>query len=485
MTRVTRLIAGLGLGLMGAACGGEEVVVFAPETIEKVSGDGQSAPAGGVLPVPLSVMVRTADGSPAPRAAVRWTMTAGAGATLSDTSTLSDGTGQSQVTLRLGPAAGSYGVQAQLALRTDRVVQFMATGLAPPVLSSVSPSTFAGGDTIVVTATGLDTTVLLEVSGAPARRLSVIGSTTLNAVVPVCLAPGPVTLVARVRTAVSNGLSATYISTAEPIQLSVGDYAAVDPARVAGCALLPPVSGGVLGDTAEYLIAPQHVNGVTGDSASYRLRGDTATVTFAPEARAPRTTFALAFHDALRAAEAGFARATRPPFAAEAPGAAQAPAIDVGDRRQFRVCSKFGCNPEQDFAQVTAEAKYVGQRAALYLDLAAPPGFSATDYETLGALFDDQLYDVGTRAFGAESDVDQNGRILILFTPVVNALTPKAECSQSFVTGFFFGIDIDPAFANDNRSNHGEVFYAIVPDSAQTVTCRFTVSAVRRLVPVT
>jgi len=469
--------------MVGAGCGGDEVVVFLPESLEKVAGaDAQSALAGGFLPVPLAVTVRTADGSLAPRGMVRWTFITGTGGVLSDSTTMADGAGQAQITVRLGAAPGAYGVRAQLVVKPVRAVEFTATALAPPTLASISPAQFGGGDSIVVTGTGLDTSATLVVSGVPARLLGVTGGSTLTALAPVCLAPGPVSVGVRIGAAVSNQLPATYQSQAEPIQLAIGDYAAVEPARVAGCALFPPAGS----DTAEYLIAPQQVSGAAGDSVSYRLRGDSAALPVFGRPAVRERPFSLAFHDALRAAEADFAGRPRSALAAAPSDAATAAEIGVGDRRTFRVCSKFDCNTLEDFSLVDAEARYVGKRAALYQDLTAPAGgFATTDFETLGALFDEQLYDVATRAFGAESDVDLNGRVLILFTPVVNRLTPAAECSQAFVTGFFFGIDIDPAFANDDRSNHGEVFYAIVPDSAQTLTCRFTVAQVRRLVPVT
>ena len=95
------------------------------------------------------------------------------------------------------------------------------------------------------------------------------------------------------------------------------------------------------------------------------------------------------------------------------------------------------------------------------------------------------VYGVATRAFGSESDVDQNGRVMILFTPIVNGMTETAQCSQSYVTGFFFPLDIDPTAGSDNRSNQAEVFYAMVPDPQGTVTCDHSVERVTRIVPVT
>ncbi|OGU06348.1 MAG: hypothetical protein A2W29_10685 [Gemmatimonadetes bacterium RBG_16_66_8] len=471
------------MGLLAAACGGPDVVVFVPESLERVAAsDGQTAPGGGFLRAPLAVMVRTGDGAAAPRGQVRWMVTAGTGAVLSDSQTVADGTGRAEVAVRLGTAPGAYTIRAQLKQKPDRFVDFAATAVAPPTVSGVSPTGFRGGDTIAVTGTGFDTTTVVEVAGLPTRVVGARSTTAINAVAPVCLAPGTVSVRARSGAAISNEVSATYTALAEPLRFAVGDYVAVDPSQVAGCVVLPPGAG----DTAEYLVAPQGVSGVSGDSVSYRFKGDTAALASSHGAIERRLPFGLAFHDALRQAEAGFARLPRPPFSLGPSLAPTATELAIGDQRSFRVCNMLKCNKPEEFSSVEARVKFVGERAAIYQDDAAPAsGFTAADFEALGAVFDKQLYDVATQAFGAESDVDQNGRVLILFTPVVNKLTPKDQCSESFVTGFFFSIDIDQAFANDERSNKGEVFYAIVPDPGQSLTCQFSVSSVRRLTQVT
>jgi hypothetical protein len=152
----------------------------------------------------------------------------------------------------------------------------------------------------------------------------------------------------------------------------------------------------------------------------------------------------------------------------------------------FRVCDKVTCSQETDFAPVTALVKYVGDHALIYQDEEAPVGgLNEQDFQELGVLFDRELYEVATNAFGSESDLDRNGRVMILFTPVVNGLTEKSQCSQSYVTGFFFPLDIDPTADDDNRSNQAEVFYAIVPDPDGTVSCDHSIERVTRIVPVT
>ena len=69
--------------------------------------------------------------------------------------------------------------------------------------------------------------------------------------------------------------------------------------------------------------------------------------------------------------------------------------------------------------------------------------------------------------FGAPCDIDDNGKIAILFTRAVNELTPAN--SPSFVGGFFFPRDLFPAHAAPTfdvcaTSNEGEMFYMLVPD---------------------
>jgi hypothetical protein len=468
----------------GSACGGgTDPLPTADDLVVVASTDGQVAPAGAPLPVALAVLARTADGDTVPRAAIRWQVVSGAGAVLSDTLTLTDGHGRGEVGLTLGPAAGEYRVQATPVDAPSAAVTLTATATAPPVLSAVTPSSFTGGDTLVLTGSALSAAAEVEVSGAPARLLT--GSaTSLTVIAPPCLAPGAVQVRARVAGAVSNALAATFTSSLGTLDLTVGEYAAINPAQLAGCATFPAATGA---DTVEYLVAPQSATGVPGASASYRLAGDSVVVVV--QAAAPQGTpvsYATRFHDGLRRQEADAALLPRSPLAAELRAPVEAPTVEVGDRRSFQVCNTIPCTTADDFATVTAEAQYVGRHAAIFLDQMAPAGgFTAADMQAMGVLFDDDLYGVATDAFGSESDVDANGVTIILFTPEVNRLTPESECGTSIITGYFFGIDIDPAFQNDSRSNKGEVFYAIAPDPNGTVTCALSTDLVRRLVPVT
>jgi hypothetical protein len=129
----------------------------------------------------------------------------------------------------------------------------------------------------------------------------------------------------------------------------------------------------------------------------------------------------------------------------------------------------------------------VGQRLAIFVDESAPAnGLNDFDLDTLIAVFDDRLYAADTAAFGRESDINNDGVVIVLMTTIVNRLVTTQSCTdEGFVVGFFVGADIDPLFANDSRVNHAEVFYSIVPDPTGALSCVHSRAQVKRIVPIT
>ncbi|HYR31118.1 MAG TPA: hypothetical protein VEO93_04300 [Gemmatimonadales bacterium] len=268
---------------------------------------------------------------------------------------------------------------------------------------------------------------------------------------------------------------------------ALGSDTMLDPASDSGCVVFANNPSGI--DSAIYLVVPQSATGVPGITASFSLHGDTVRPALAA-AGAPYTpalTLAQRFHDFLRQSEqrrwfgsapAGPGRAAVAPFPA-APDT-------VGQQRGFSVCSTLTCSV---FTRITATAKAVQSTLVIYVDNAAPAGgLSTADLDTLAQTFDSRLYAVDTSAFGRESDVDGNGKVIVLMTPLVNKLVTKTQCNDpggGFVAGFFFGADIDPVFATDSRFNHAEVFYSLVADPDSVLSCAHAVSEVKHVVPVT
>jgi hypothetical protein len=471
------------------ACGGGDDLPK-PASLDKTgSGDGQQATAGNRLSLPFSVIAKASDGTEVPRAEVRWVVSQGDGAVFSDSLTVTDGTGVAHAYLTLGPTTGTYAATASLVQRPAAEVSFTAQAVAAPELTAISPTTFSTGDEIVLVGAHLSDSVIVEVAGKVARVQQVsAGGGDLTAIIPRCLMPGTVAVTARVGIASSAAVTGTYVASSEPLRLGLGEYISVEPVELHGCARFEDAVGENGPEEREYLMAAHSVTSVLGRTLTFRLKGDTAATPIPlPQPTSTQRTVAERFHDFLRLQEEKLGKLPRDPLHMEDLDLELVEAgVEIGDQRAFRVCDKVTCSAIEDFAEVRADVKYVGKHAVIYEDLETPEGgFTAQDFSEMGALFDSDLYEVATVAFGVESDIDRNGAVLILLTPVVNGLTEEVECSESFITGFFFPIDVDPKYASDQRSNQAEIFYSMVADPGGTVTCEHSVDRVKRLVPIT
>src|ERR1035437_9171704 len=235
--------------------------------------------------------------------------------------------------------------------------------------------------------------------------------------------------------------------------LEVGQFASVgDPTNVVNWQINTSVASG----SAAAASRPLHL---TGDNPIRRefetmLRGIERTI--APRARAEAI--------AARRSPVRLSAAIAPPPA-------------LGTRRDFKVVAALDGS---SFTSATARLVYAGDHVLLYVDTIGQ-GFSDAQYQSLGALFDRDLYAIDIRAFGSESDVDQNGRVIALFTPKINALVSTSNCAfAGYVTGFFYGTDL---LVSDPNSNKGEIFFSYVPDSAGTYSCPHTAASVLQVVP--
>ena len=158
------------------------------------------------------------------------------------------------------------------------------------------------------------------------------------------------------------------------------------------------------------------------------------------------------------------------------------PAPAVGSIRSFRVVSSFTTTA---YKSVGGKLAYAGDNILIYIDTLAPAnGFTGTQLNDFGKLFDQTLYPIDTTAFGSPVDLDGNGRVVMLMSPVVNGDSPAAQCAtQGFVAGFINTEDFNGP--SDPNSNQGEVFYTIVPDPSGTASCAHTVADLGADVPAT
>jgi hypothetical protein len=378
-----------------------------------------------------------------------------------------------------------------IALSAATPIFSAAAGGPNPPFQSVAVANGGGG-----TLSGLSASVTYTPGQPTGWLTAMMTGTTVPSVV--YLAPAPGSLSAGTYTAavgVASGVASNSpqavnvtftVAPCTPLPpLAPGGYSAIDPVFTLGCLGLPPNGSGT--DSAEYLLVPQATTDVPDLSQAFWLRGG-AAASVAPLVSAAHqpapASLAVQFHNHLRELERTRAYSTISGMrVAPRQGArAAAPMDTVGNRRTFKVLSSLS------FLQLTnvgAIARSVGDHIVLYVDSMAPPGgLSPGDFDKMRWDFDTLLYAVDTAAFGRESDIDSNGRVIVLMTNVVNRLVTGQQCQTSgYVAGFFFGADIDPQFAA--QFNGGEVFYSIVADPNGTLSCGHFNSAVNRIIPVT
>lgn len=104
-------------------------------------GDGQTAPAGSLLPQEISVLVTAEGGTPVPEVAVSWSVIEGGGA-VSPASSTTNSSGVASTAFTLGPTEGVQRAQAEVSGLAGSPVVFTATATVdapppPPALPTV------------------------------------------------------------------------------------------------------------------------------------------------------------------------------------------------------------------------------------------------------------------------------------------------------------------------------------------------------------
>lgn len=327
------------------------------------------------------------------------------------------------------------------------------------------------------------------------RRLSAI--LTLPIVVGACHDSGPTTPpklatcspAARVQfERLASANMAAAVGTLVPLQ---GATASAD--ELSSCLEL-------LGDGGTYLVVPQFPTASGPFNTSYALGSQSGTTVASGRLAAsgqpvptagPRLSLQSRFDAMLRRRDHGIAMQRRPsshlPLNANIVSAQTTTAPDTGSMRTFEVLS----NPDTvtQFDTVTARLEYKGTNIFIYVDTASPSGgFTSAQLQAFGNWFDEVLYDIDVNAFGPPSDIDNNGHIDVLLSPVINSLTDRTTCKTlGYIAGFFFGADLVPTEAQSEGvpSNAGEVFYAIVPDPNGIFSCAHTVDDLESTTPAT
>jgi hypothetical protein len=157
-------------------------------------------------------------------------------------------------------------------------------------------------------------------------------------------------------------------------------------------------------------------------------------------------------------------------------GSPQAPA----QTRQFYVLNtadpaQSTLNPS-NYVRVTAMLRYDGDRCLIYndVDTLATGNLTQADYNSFGWQFDNQIFPTDSLYFGNSSDIDGNGKVIILISGIINGL-PETDPDwikyrNYFIGGFFSPIDL---FAPGQygvpagTTNQAEIFYVLAADNGE------------------
>lgn len=404
-----------------------------------------------------------------------------------------------------GIAPGNVYIRAATDGRVDSV-NLRVRSLVTPSITGTSSVTLVPGGTGAVSGTNFGATVAdneILVNGVPAA-VNTATSTAVTFTVPAkgllpCTATGPaqVALIANGDTAVAS----MFLRVATDRSLAVGESLLLTADADLVCNEFAGTGG-------KYLITAFNYAKDAGIRTSFRLTGSGAGSVAASNAIAgaglpgpPRAivrddpaTRHLMAHAAFMRQDRDLARQLGSPRLAQrtrrnaaARGASLSQAAiappAVGDQKSYRM--RRTINSASTYDEVSFRVVYSGTKMVILEDNASPrAGQMDAEYVKMGEEFDRVMYDqllVLGDPLVVDSALDNNGRMLALFTPRVNNYVLNGRTNQ--ILGFVTLCDFfprAPLTLPDNTvipacpsSNEGEAFYAIVPDPAAGWTVAF------------
>ena len=427
---VSLLMAGLVAGSAGlmTACGGSEPTgtnTNSPSNLTIVSGNGQVGLLGTALAAPLVVKVTSSAGAPLAGISVQFAVSSGT-ATVTPGTASTDATGQAKTTVTLGSSAGNISIVASVA-GSSLSQQFLVTaGTTAQTLacSSSAPQTPAAG------------AVLPGVSGTG-----------------ICLGA-----------AAGGSDYAVVVFNGNPNQAILGQ---VNVASHGATALSTPDVAPLADVFATPQRGPSLGAGVSDAQEQFDLR-----------LRRVAQTQLAALVPAARAATRSGARRNVIPSS-------------LTLNQIITLNANGGGHDSACVTPINVGARVAAITSGTYIlaDTANPPGgFSDADYASFATTFDTLISPLDVQNFGSPTDIDHNGKIVILFTKEVNRLTPRG--SNGVVGGFFYDRDLFPTTTQNGlagcpTSNFAEMFYVLVPDPNAVFSDKRSASDVLSLTPAT
>lgn len=410
---------------------------------------------GSSLNEPLQVFAsQVPGGSPARNVSVTWRVTQGALA-LVTTESSTDSYGIASAWTGQAPA-GVHRVTASSPRVIGRAPVLEVRVVERPRIDAISPALAEPGAVVTIRGENFGTAadlVAVYFDGVRGNVVSVT-PTELRVEVPRCVPERAASVAVGLGAVLSvpRSLALRHGGDVQELLLAPGAVALLGSNDLA-CIRLPAAGAG-----AVYLLGIHNIATAFAPRLDFQVRA----LTPSPQAAAPLLTreprqagFASDWEMQLRSRERQFGE----PLPGELLPMSRAAANPVvGERRQFSVLDR-----DNRFRKINAEVRHISARAIFFLDVDALDAYSPADLAAFGTAFDDPIYPASVEVFGEPSDLDGNQRIIVLFTPRVNELTPRGQ--SSFIAGYFYGCDL-VSRARCSGSNQGEIFYSIVPDPA-------------------
>jgi hypothetical protein len=355
-------------------------------------------------------------------------------------------------------------------------------------LMSISPTTLIEGQSATLTGTGFDagnTQNVVSIDGVSAA-VTAASATQLTVTVPAydCQPARNVAVQVAVGGTTAAPVSAP-LSPTSTLSLAAGQQQIVsDPTQF--CFQFPAASA-----QETYLIGVQSTSEAVSSLTPITLVGTAGGASAAPPAPAAafapqsatlppqllerlqrwrrhqaaelrRREFDRVNYETLRAA------AFRAPQAAVVPFPPVDSTVAVGDTvKQIRVATSGSCS---NYAEITTVVRAKGADGIFLEDVGNPTGFTASDFAGFSQTFDAKIFPTLVTEFGAPTDADHNGRVVIVVTKELNKLSGG---ELGFVTSCdLFSRGVSPA------SNGGEFTYLIAPDPNGTVNSQFRYSVI-------
>lgn len=503
--RLLRLLApaltATALGLAGCSGGGDPAGPGpVPTNIRVQAGNQQTGVVATALTTPLLVVVTDANNRPVANRRVDWDVGPGSGSANPASST-TNSRGEATTVWTLGNFAGTARITAQVTgVNPTTFTATVLPGAAAQMVATPDLLTLGVGDTLrlraavrdqfgndlpnqaisfaslqpgiasvngngLVSAVAQGTTGIVATGAGRADTVPVsvgpAGSSLCGNLMPELLALGQVVHPASSSGAVRlclqspDGVNGEYALTLISTAASFGNATVSD---VLGLGTTGQLTASFGSDVSAGLASPLPAGGWFDAPQATTAADASAAWQVEAERRAVerRVLTPLAADAREWWAEREATRRLRPSSVAEA---------KVGDVLRLNVNATSACsNADLRSARVAA----VGTNAIIATDTDNPSGgYTDAEYAGILATFDTLVFPIDTTAFGAPSNISQYGKIILLYTRAVNALTPAN--SGFTIGGFFFARDLYPKTARNGvpacaSSNENEMFYLLVPD---------------------